>query len=94
MVRGRAEFQPVSMIEKQTVEQCSLADIENLGLVCTQSSKDFALLAAQSLQTCCKRSRTVTGNKLECQSVVPDDVTELRSVPLRELLHHFSFNRP
>lgn len=50
----------------------------------TQSSKVFALVTTLSLQTCCKRPRTVSGGKLEYPPVVPDNIIALLSHVIQE----------
>lgn len=77
VVNGRAQFQPKSIMEKEEVETCTRANLDVLTTVCQTNPKDFEVLSKQIFQTCCKRSRATMGDKLECQPIVPDDLSGL-----------------
>lgn len=82
VVKGRAQFDAEGVEEGLMVETCTRDDLDRLTEICRISAKDFSVAALQGLQSCCKRVRVRTGNnlKLECRTVVPDNVTDLINV--------------
>lgn len=69
--------------EARFLASCTRASLSNLGSTCRSSARRFDLRAAQTFNVCCKRARVMFPNsKLDCQTVVPDDVDSIQLRPM------------
>lgn len=64
--------------ELRAIAKCVRKSRANLSRTCRRSPLRFSLLAAQTLQACCKRVRAGSGRKFECKDIVPDDISVFR----------------
>lgn len=64
--------------EQKLLQKCTRDFIPALTNACSNMPKRFDLRSAQMFNVCCKRARVQFKNaKLNCQTIVPDDVSAL-----------------
>lgn len=75
----RLEDSPLGASKEQDfVRECTRSFLPQLTEACAGAPERFDVRSAQALNVCCKRARVKFQNqKLECQTLVPDDLSTL-----------------
>ncbi|KAI0560854.1 hypothetical protein FGB62_99g15 [Gracilaria domingensis] len=83
VVVGRGNFttdaSPTDQVkELDELQRCTAVASEQLEEVCFNAPGDFDLVALHLLEACCKRARVLSDAKLQCTTLIPDDVNALK----------------